>query len=348
MQVFKENANRNRICILSELPTGIRYLHGAPANAHFSDGTNYSIACLGCVNPRCMYFTENEVCCDVVVGFPNDQSLTACPTEAMKWNDKADAPTIDGKKCINCGICISRCPVGAIYFDGKVKVNLTSASQKQKYYRVDNRSVDAHLHQMEKLVNTKKRGVMIAESDELLEAIYDKLTNIRNNYHNLIGRNLLIALGCKCSMRRIGDVYTRMDAIYSSNAGTFGAVEIEFGRDTLDASRGVLDDIAVLFTRYGIDKLHNKALVVCLQLPNARQGYWQVVRDVMTIERIKISTITIGALMLLVWNGQLLCPEEDSYYVDYDNMSIRRILTQQIRRTIELSDKQLGILEPLK
>lgn len=77
---------------------------------------------------------------------------------------------------------------------------------------------------------------MIAESDELLEAIYDKLTNIRNNYHNLIGRNLLIALGCKCSMRRIGDVYTRMDAIYSSNAGTFGAVEIEFGRDTLDIS----------------------------------------------------------------------------------------------------------------
>jgi ferredoxin len=347
MQVFKEITNRNRICVLPEIPTGIRYIHAAPAKAQFADKTDCASTCLGCVNPRCMYFSENEVCCDTVAGFPHNKSLSACPMDAMKWNACTDSPAIDATKCIRCGICISRCPVGALYFDSKVNVSLDS-SAKQNYYRVDKRSVEAHLKQVEKLEHVGKKGVMIAESDVLLNEIYNRLSDVRNNYHNLIGRNLLIALGCKCSMRRIGDVYTRMDAIYSSRAGTFGAVEIEFGRDMLDASRGVLDDIAVLYTRYRIHKDTNKALVVCLHLPNARQGYWQVVKDVMSVENIKISTVTIGALMLLVWNGKLFYPEDDSYYVDYDNMSIRKAITKQVGRTIDLSNNELGILEPLK
>ena len=144
-------------------------------------------------------------------------------------------------------------------------------------------------------------------------------------------------------------MYTRMDAIYSSPAGSFGAVEIEFGRDTLDASRGILDDIAVLNTRYGIHKHDNKALVICLQLPNARQGYWQVVRDVNIVEGIKIGTITVGALMFLLWNGCVLEPENDRYYIDYDNMDLRSILCAQVDcDNIPLSDKELGIVEPMK
>lgn len=347
MQVFRETANRKRISVLTEVPMEIRYSQGAPAKAYFSDGTNCSIACLGCINPMCMNLNESEVSCDAIEGFPHDQTLNACPTDAIKWNEDSDAPAIDSAKCINCGICVSRCPVGALYFDRKIKVNSTTAN-KQGNYRIDNHSLDTHHHQIELLSHVKKSGTMINESDELLESIYNKLSGIRNNYHNIIGRNLLIALGCRCSMRRIGDVYTRMDAIYSSVGGSFGAVEIEFGRDTLDASRGVLDDIAVLFTRYGIDKLSNKALVICLQLPNARQGYWQVVKDIMNVEQVKISTTTIGALMLLLWNSCTLIPENDYYYVDYDSMSIRKAIAQQIGRQIELSDKCLGILEPQK
>lgn len=347
MQVFKETANRKRISILTEVPIAISYSPGAPTKAHFSDRTNCSIACLGCINPKCMYLNESEVSCDAIDGFPHDQTLNACPTDAIKWNEESDVPVIDSTKCINCGICVSRCPVGALYFDKKIKVN-SATSIKQGNYRIDNNSLDIHHHQIESLSHIKKSGTMVIETDELLESIYDKLSGIRNIYHNIIGRNLLIALGCKCSMRRIGDVYTRMDAIYSSVGGTFGSVEIEFGRDTLDASRGVLDDIAVLFTRYGVDKLRNKALVICLQLPNARQGYWQVVKDIMHVEQVKISTTTIGALMLLIWNSCTLIPENDYYYVDYDSMTIRDAIAQQIGRQIELSDKSLGILEPLK
>ena len=158
----------------------------------------------------------------------------------------------------------------------------------------------------------------------------------------------MISLGCRSAMRRIGDVYTRMDAVYSSADNCFGAVEVEFGRDTLDASRGILDDIAVLHTRYGVEKDNNSPLVVCLQLPNARQGYWQVVKDVKNVENIYIATLTIGAMMILNWNGCLLLPDDVTYYLDYDNMNLRSAISWQIRRDVEISDKFLGILEPEK
>ena len=186
------------------------------------------------------------------------------------------------------------------------------------------------------------------ESDELMQDIYEKLTNLRPQFHNTVGRNLLISLGCNSAMRRIGDVYTRMDAVYSSLDGCFGAVEVEFGRDTLDASRGILDDIAVLYTRYGIDKDENLPLVICLQLPNARQGYWQVVKDIKNVEDIPIATITIGAMLLLNWNGCLLIPDDVTYHLDYDNMDLRSVVSWQLKRPIRISKKFLGILEPQK
>ena len=86
-----------------------------------------------------------------------------------------------------------------------------------------------------------------------------------------------------------------------------------------------------------------------MQLPNARQGYWQVVRDVKNVEGIKIGTITVGALMFLLWNGCMFEPENDRYYIDYDNMDLRQVLSSQIDcDNISISDKELGILEPMK
>lgn len=350
MRVFKEGTNRQNLSILKELPFALEIHQGVPGTAHFRNGDECHIGCLGCMNPRCMFFSELEIECHQVDGFPNDKSVNACPVEAIVWDSAASTPVVDSRKCINCGICVSRCPVGALFFSnrGKVMVNASQESNIERR-KADLATQAIHLSQIEKLIKVPRAGVSLNASDRLFESIYDKLFHLKNNYHNAVGRNLLIALGCKCAMRRIGDVYTRMDAIYSSPAGSFGAVEIEFGRDTLDASRGILDDIAVLNTRYGVHKHNNKALVICLQLPNARQGYWQVVRDVKIVEGIKIETITVGALMFLLWNGCIFEPEDDRYYIDYDNMDLRHIICVQVDcYDIPISDKALGIMEPMK
>ena len=41
-------------------------------------------------------------------------------------------------------------------------------------------------------------------------------------------------------------------------------------------------------------------------------------------------------------------PDDVAYYLDYDNMDLRSVISRQIRREIRISDKLLGILEPMK
>ncbi len=347
MHVFSKTTNRTKISILREIPTHIEYGSGTPSIASFSDGSTCPLGCIGCTNPRCMRFSPEDIMCDEVGNFPHDQSVEVCAVGAIHWDAESDTPIIDSDKCIKCGICMRRCPVGAIYFDGNVKINRT-LSQKEICGTADRAISNYQARQIEELEDIPRSGTLIMESDTLFEEIYEKLSNIRSNYHNIVARNLLISLGCRCAMRRIGDVYTRMDAVYSSGDESFGAVEVEFGHDTLDASRGILDDIAVLYTRYGIDKDANLPLVVCLQLPNARQGYWQVVKDINTVEEIPIATLTIGAMMILNWNGSWFLPDDVTYHLDYDNMDLRSAITWQIQRSPQISNKLLGILEPNK
>lgn len=347
MRIFSETINRSSISVLKDIPSRIEYISGEPSKAYFNNGQCCSIGCLGCTNPRCMKFEANEITCSEVESFPNDQSLNVCPVDALSWDKERDVPIIDSSKCINCGICLRRCPVGAMYYNNGVHVNAT-ASPQQTTVAVDSNTTRLQNQQIQSLEDIDRDGVLIMESDKLMESIYEKLNLLKPQFHNTVGRNLLISLGCNSAMRRIGDVYTRMDAVYSSPDGCFGAVEVEFGRDTLDASRGILDDIAVLYTRYGIDKDSNLPLVICLQLPNARQGYWQVVKDIKNVEDIAIATMTIGAMLLLNWNGCLLIPDDVTYHLDYDNMNLRSVISWQLDRPINISNKLLGILEPQK
>lgn len=347
MRIFDKRANKENVIILKELPSKIIFRAGATSLALFSEGKVCSIGCLNCVTPKCMYFDEQKVKCSEVEDFSNDQTLNVCPVNALSWNVDLNIPTIDRTKCIVCGNCMNQCPVGAIYFDDNVKINLTHSAYEETT-PIQQNTLEMHQQQILELEKVPKDGYFIVESDSLFQYIYGKLLSIGSTFHNIIARNLLISLGCHSAMRRIGDVYTRMDAIYSSEEGCFGAVEVEFGKDTLEASRAILDDIAVLSTRYGILKENNSPLVICLQLPNVRQGYWQVVKDVKNVENISIRTITIGALMLLNWNRYKLSLRDYNFYYDYDNMNLRTEVVQQLKKPVNLSNKFLGILEPNK
>ena len=347
MQVFKETIDRRSFGLLKTIPQAIDNQIGAPSLLSFSNGVKCRASCINCNNPRCMWFEEQDVTCSVVADFPGDRSVEVCPVKAIAWDQESETPVIDQSKCIQCGLCIRRCPIGAIFFDEQITVNC--ARNEMTTHAPANPTTAALQEDLiQRLIAVGKQGSFMHESDRLFGQVYSRLASVRSNDQNTVARNLLIGLGCSCAMRRIGDVYTRMDAIYTSQTGAFGAVEVEFGRDTLDASRGILDDIAVLNTRYSIPKGNNKALVVCLQLPNARQGYWQVVRDIRIVEGIRISTLSIGALLLLLWNNKSVDPNRSSYYVDYDDMDIRSIIEHQIGRRVNISDKYLGILEPIK
>jgi NAD-dependent dihydropyrimidine dehydrogenase PreA subunit len=349
MQVFKETIEREYIVLLNDVPNSVIHYEGKPAELVLSDFSTITAGCLRCANPRCMYLSSQEISCDEITDFPNDGNVNVCPVGAVKWDRDLGHPAINNDLCFGCGLCMKRCPVGALYYSkGKILINTEIAECQQKV-PAKRQNVEKQEKQIEEITKERKWGCYIREGcGKAIRLAYDKLNRLNSNYHNLVVRNLLIGIGCRSAMRRIGDVYTRMDAVYSSKDGAFGAIEVEFGRDTLDASRGILDDMAVLNTRYKIGKNSETPLVVCLQLPNARQGYWQVVKDINNVEGIKINTVSIGALLLLLWNNADVNMADNPFYADYDRMEIRTKLEEILDGDIDLPIRDLGILEPIK
>lgn len=347
MQIFNEQKIRSKISVLKQIPINIEYISNKKSVANFMDGTKCSLSCLNCKNPLCMKYTESEISFEEVPTFSLDTNNNVCPINAIKWNSEKECPEIEQDKCIKCGLCMKRCPVGAIYYDNSIKVNMEKSSM-QEVVLPDEAKELIQREQIEEMYKIPKIGTLFIETEDLLNEIYEKLSSIKHDAHNIIVRNILLGLGCSCAIRRIGDVYTRMDAIYKSGENSIGAMEIEFGKDTLDASRGILDDIAILNTRYNIPKEQNNPLVVCLQLPNARQGYWQVVKDIKVVENIKINTISIGALLILLWNNKILDLNTTSFYADFDNMNIKKYVENILDRKIELFGSSMGIFEPGK
>lgn len=348
MPLLTREQERTTIAILNTHSVrAVEQTYNEPAKV-LSDGNWIMSACLKCSNPRCIKYAEEEVVCTDFPEFAYERDLNVCPVGAIKWDYTSELPEIDNSKCIKCGLCAARCPIGAIYkADAHIMVSKPNSSYDELPYNAEN--IEKQKSQIKELQKIYWKRQFQKESNAILEQMYKAVKKFdgRSNASKILVRNLMIALGYHCSTSRTGDVYTRMDGVYSGWKCK-GAIEIEFGKDTLEASRGILEDIAVLHSRSNIDKMDNKALVVCLSLPNKRQGYFQVIKDVKKVLNLKIQTISLGALLILVWNGANVNFKEEEFYVDFDNMSIREIIEFRITRKSYISEGKLGILEPEK
>lgn len=181
------------------------------------------------------------------------------------------------------------------------------------------------------------------ESDSAMKQVQKYVHFLNQDKQNVFVRNLLILLGNHVTVARKGNVYMRLGGFYQNENG-YGVLEVETGSDALDVSRAILDDIAVLNSRHGISKSDNKPLAVCLKLPNKCTDYWQVVKDIKDVTGIKIQTLTIGALLIMLWNNVEI-QDFNEFYIDVDNISIRSELERVLGREIHLSIGIDGILE---
>lgn len=307
---------------------------------------SYKSFCIKCVDKRCQKIPIDKIRLSKLGDFSYDMDDDLCPVEAIHIED--GIPSIDAKKCILCGLCIANCPIGAIGIkDNEVYINRKISPSMRENMSVSPQSIKEQMEQAENYLHTEKIGVLIKESPDLLREIQRRLKKVDDRYRNKIVRNLLIGLGCKATTPRRGDVASRMDGIYDIE-DTIGTVEVEFGSDSLSTIRGILDDIAILQHKYRIDKSDEYPLAVLVDMPNLRQDYWNVIKDVKDITNIRINTITVIALMILLWNRGTLNPRIVPYYVDYDNTSIRNILEKHLGRMLDIPERFLGLFEPEK
>lgn len=310
----------------------------------FRNGKKIKAGCINCINPKCMNLQDKDVEC---MDFPNithDMRKYLCPVNALKSGTKEIV--IDEKKCIGCGLCVASCPVGAIYLKGG-KARVSHADKKDlDTFSVDTVGIQKQNGFLEENNNLDKTGIIQKESEHVMGNVCDEIKGMSQEEQNILARNLLVKLGNHATLVRQGNVYMRMDGFYS-NKKQFGVVEIETGADMLDVSRAILDDVAVVNVRYGVEKNKNHPLAIVLSLPNKRTDYWQVLKDIRDIIEMPIGTITFGALLILLWNNKEV-HDFDQFYIDVDNSSIRSAIVSVLGRSVNIGDGFYGILENSK
>lgn len=81
-----------------------------------------------------------HVICQPCIGEKNASCVNVCPTDAIHPTPSepnfhsTDQLFIDPNNCIDCGLCVSACPVSAIYADYAVPSQWQSYIQKNANY----------------------------------------------------------------------------------------------------------------------------------------------------------------------------------------------------------------------
>jgi hypothetical protein len=129
-----------------------------------------------------------------------------------------------------------------------------------------------------------------------------------------------------------------------------GTAEVEVGYEgIMDAPRNLLDNIAVLSSRYGFDKKRMVVLVVTSTLPNRRSEYWQLAKDIADVLGIRIGSITWAALMVLVWERiKLRINPSNEFYADPSSRSIRGTVERLVNRGLNCPLGLRGFFESQK
>lgn len=352
--VFRQRTEEGRGKALAPglIPVALHFVPGKPSVVTFQSGVRTAGSCLRCHDAPCMFYQNDEVKTSNMPDFPADRSLEVCASGALLRANGVGAPEVNATDCIGCGVCVERCSVGAIHLEPYAVItdNVNTAFIET----VENHEAD--MRQTRALFDVLlPTGHLLNESDEIIDNMklrLDQTTRrIGDKFPNHLARNLFLTTGIGAAMRRRGDNAVRMDLILGLPGTAWGVAEVEFGGDAvLDSPRDILDDVAVLVSRRGWRMSEITALIVSDVLPNKRSEYWEIIQDIHSVLNIKVGTVTILALMLLVWNRKLLTlTPSNLFYVDKNTGSYRtNVLEPMLGRALNLGEQLRPYIEVAK
>jgi ferredoxin len=348
-QIFKQKTQLSQAKLLRPGVTPVACTWNAgTSQTYFSNGARSHGSCIRCPDMPCIEYRDDELAVTGLAAFPADRSKGVCPTEAITWESQDPSPSVDLEQCIRCGLCVSRCPVGAISLDLELGAKVFDEETGAFYLSDEPVSLETVEAIRQQYIGKIDQEIMIVESDKALETIYNLLVEKLKSTPKLpqqIVRNLMIALGNEAAMRRAGDANVRMELVFT-NSRASGTAEVEPGGGILDVPRNLLDNIAVLVSRYGFRKDQISSLAVAFSLPNKRTDYWNVVKDIKNTVDVEIGTISVGALLILLWNRKRFeFAASNPFYADTDSYSIRKAIEGILEREVNLSHRHCGILE---
>lgn len=292
----------------------------------FSNGQETQATCFNCADHPCINYRVDEINKSILAGMPHDSSTSVCPTSAIQISTSGKFPVVDESSCINCGICMTRCPFDAIFFRGH-RANISRTDHE--YYdfspshgddvTLENRLAQFHTSDyLRKLPDINKEGI------EFTHNAIQKFNRKLNGFDNLLVRNLLTNLGIISTARAVGNNDIRFDIIGTLDDHIV-VTEVDLsGSDTLNLPRYILDDIAVLHSRHNIEKEKIIPLLVINTFPNKRSDFYEVLTDIKNVTGIEVKTISLHYLLVLhsySWRFSLDILKK-RYFVHKDNPGI--------------------------
>ena len=272
----------------------VTFNNDGPTSVVLSDGRVGAGSCLGCGSAPCMEKNPSELALyGALDAFPGDPSRDVCPTQAIRWDGGNASAVVVVADCIGCGLCVSRCPYGAINLADGLAARVETADPHGLI--VAGQSEGEHS-------KPESDGVIAALDAPAAMALPERVGALEDSRTNLLIRNLLNEVGLNARTRRRGDTNVRIDAVGYSRSERAFVAEIETGAGVLESPRALLEDVAVLHSRYGYVVADIDPLSIILAFPNVRSEYYQVIRDIEKVLGLRCRTVTVGALIALLWN----------------------------------------------
>lgn len=277
---------------------------------------NVKGTCVACESRYCMEYSDEEISPKKFLEFEKNPTKRVCPTEAIRIGGN-NMPEIDSKSCVLCGLCVHRCPYAAIQFSIRNKTcfinhDLTILKEDTK---VNQNKEIQKLKSLKVSIDFSKLTTSFA--NEYQKRII-KASKKRPDLSEIIVRNTLINLGCKCATKPAGNNHIRTEFFAEIDDKILvGESEIT-NADTLSVCRRILDDISVLISRNGFVREDIYPLAIINGLPNKRTDYYEVITDISNILDVQIYTITYYILCIM----QL-------YKVPFDIECIKRFIVNK-------------------
>lgn len=340
----KKNGKKPKVLSNTFKVSSIIINHKKSATLKDINGNEQEASCMSCIDQPCMTYSKKELQVSELRDFASDINTNVCATNAIKWDDTLEYPTINEGECIACGVCATRCPPKAIYItENSAKINITNLLP-------DASSNEEHREHLDHLNTAKISGEFFVPTQESCENSINKINKLKLTQKldpNLLVRNLLISLGVKSIAYRQGVQYSTIDVI-GVYEGNYIALEVELDNSLIDTPRNLITSAAILFERHGWLKQNTKFFSIGLKFPNRREEFWNVLEDIDKILDIKINFLTVVGLFFLVWLRKPFIASDERYYIHNNKeKSIRNSLDAEEQLT-KIRKGFLGLLEPEK
>jgi ferredoxin len=264
-----------------------------PSSVILADDRKGQGTCLGCSHAPCIEKHPSELTLlGELEAYPGDPSSEVCPPHAISWDAINSLPVIDGDACIGCGLCVARCPYGALSLSQGAIADVVATDP--------NRLVTL-THVKREHAKPIRTGTIARLDAPAAKALPISVQALGDAKVMLLVRNLFHEVGLNARVRRRGDTNMRIDGVGLSRSGRPFVAEVEVSVAVLESPRALLEDVAILHARYGYAVTDIDPISVILSFPNVRSEYYQVIQDIEKVLSIRCRSVTVGALVALLW-----------------------------------------------